>query len=672
MTAPSELSNPTRTRVGSPASARICDAVCAGFAVWTLCSHAVVASGGGLRALIALYAAVALAAGGAALWARRRGWRPSAGAADLPLDSAPPRAAALRRARWLGLALAGLTAIAALQSGSPVSLWWALVAVLLAAAVAFLVLEPPHRVAAQSYPALEIGLWSLAAMCAIYALVAHRPDIDDAFYINMAVAAVDRPELPLLASDTLHGRDDLPIHYPIYRLHSYELLNGAIALLTGIPAIRVFHWVAAAVAALFVPLCHAALFRLLTPRIWLWTTGVLVAVLVAAGETHRWYGNFAFVRIWQGKGIFLFVFLPLVYAYAIRFASRPSLRSWLLLAAAQIASLGCTSSALWVAPLGAWMAMACALRPSWRNGQRLLLGALASSYVLAAGLLVKGPMSSHAPTGARVYEAGEQLAAAFAIVLGSGPLYVVAIAAIFVAWACCRRGLAQRFAIALPLAALLIPLHPYLDGWVRAHVTGPLYWRAMWALPVPILIALVLVAPLQWNRREWRCRAGRAACALLTLGFALFVPSYSGFGTENQVRIGLPALKVESVPYRWAAILNEVAPRKRVVAPTSIGAWVPVFHDHAYPLTVRGYLQPNREAVGRIAYRDRLVMTHLMDGEIRHLDADAIFKRGLELYDVAAVCLKNTSHAETLRRILRNAGYHRRVQSLDYEIWVRI
>ena len=57
-----------------------------------------------------------------------------------------------------------------------------------------------------------------------------------------------------------------------------------------------------------------------------------VLVLVAAGETHRWYGNFSFVRMWQGKAIFLSVFMPLVYAYALRFAVRPNLRDWTMLA----------------------------------------------------------------------------------------------------------------------------------------------------------------------------------------------------------------------------------------------------------------------------------------------------------------------------------------------------
>ena len=107
-----------------------------------------VAAGGSLRTLVALYA-IALVAGGFGLRGiRRRG----------ALGPAPPPAG----------------------------------------------VEPPARGAG-----LEAGLWAIAALCALYALFAHRVDASDAFAVNLAVAAVDRPELPLLAVDTqvsLHGQ----------------------------------------------------------------------------------------------------------------------------------------------------------------------------------------------------------------------------------------------------------------------------------------------------------------------------------------------------------------------------------------------------------------------------------------------------------------------------------
>jgi hypothetical protein len=67
--------------------------------------------------------------------------------------------------------------------------------------------------------------------------------------VNLAVAAIDYPELPLVARDILHGRFDLPILLVSYRLHSHELANAAVAWLTGIDTIPVFHWGATAVGS---------------------------------------------------------------------------------------------------------------------------------------------------------------------------------------------------------------------------------------------------------------------------------------------------------------------------------------------------------------------------------------------------------------------------------------
>ena len=653
----------------TPLSVRICDAVCVAFALWTLCSHAVVAAGGTLRWLVLLYGVAASALAAGLVRAHR--------AARLPAESAPvaapptQRPLAVQRVQIAGLALGIAAAFAVVTVGSPILAWWTTASILLGAAVVFLVLEAPVFLPARRGRGLEIGLAILATLCVLYTLAAHRPDADDAFYINLAVGAIDRPDLPLLATDTLHGRDDLPIHIPVYRLHSYELLCGAIALLTGIPAIYVFHWIAASAAAALVPLSHAALFRLLLPRVWLAATTVLVIVLASVGETHRWYGNFAFVRMWQGKGVLLFVFLPLVCVQAIRFGRNPTTRGWLLLAAAQISALGCSANAIWAAPGAAVAALACVLRPRKDELRRFAIGATASLYVLAAGALLKRVMPTDGRVPQEIYESGGRLADAFSLTLGDSWLQAVGIGAISIAWACSRRGLAQRFAIAIPLFVTLVLLDPYTEGWVRANVTGPYYWRSLWLLPIPILITLVLIAPLQSRGVPWMRRAGVAATCVLTLAFASFVPSHPGFDARNGVRLSWPSLKVEDTPRRWARLLNDAAPRARVVAPPRISAWVPTFHDHAYPLMVRMYLDPNRHLVGEMAYRDRYVMTHFAAGEQRHPQAEAIFARGLELYDVEAVCLRNSDLAESARVILRESGYRRRAQGTDHEIWVR-
>ena len=84
--------------------------------------------------------------------------------------------------------------------------------------------------------------------------------------------------------------------------------------------VAIFHFFGAALGAAALPLAHAALLRWLVPRHWLAAVLALLVVLAAVGDAPHGYGNTALLSSWQGDAIALFVFLPLVYAFAIRFA----------------------------------------------------------------------------------------------------------------------------------------------------------------------------------------------------------------------------------------------------------------------------------------------------------------------------------------------------------------
>jgi hypothetical protein len=178
------------------------------------------------------------------------------------------------------------------------------------------------------------------------------------------------------------------------------------------------------------------------------------------------------------------------------------------------------------------------------------------------------------------------------------------------------------------------------------------------------------VAPLARPLASGRAAARVASLALIA-ALAILVPRYPGWSPRNEeARLGWPALKV-GPGYRFAAALNELAPRQRVVAPMSVSTWVPVSHDHAYPMSVRFYLRPQRERIGEQAYRDRIRMTRFAGGDDLRARAAAAFERGLELYGVQAACIRNGPSAGTARDILRRSGFVNRLQATDMEIWVR-
>ncbi|MFI5217442.1 MAG: DUF6077 domain-containing protein [Candidatus Limnocylindria bacterium] len=636
--------------------------------------------------MFAVAAAIAL---GSWAWLARRGRPPPAAAGPAPAPARAARPAWLRGLRLAGLALGVAGALRFGGPGDAVALWHWTVATLGAAALALLLLEVPHEEAPARGPRLELALLALALSAAAYALVAHRPDADDAFYVNLAVAAVDAPAEPLLAADTLHGVAGLPLHLPIYRVHSFELANAALSFLSGAPTIQVFHFGAAALAAFLVPIAHARLFRLLTPKHWLAAVATLVVVLAAAGETHRWYGNFGFVRIWQGKSLQLFVFTPLVYAYAMQFALRPGLARWGLLAAAQIAALGSSSAALWAAPAAGAIGLCSALPPSRRGLKLFAVGLLASGYVLGAGWIAKGWMDADAASqqpavsqqevrdkelaDLALDRPGVRLEQALGLVLGDSRLRRIALAGVLIAWAASSGALARRFALAAPLAVALVLLHPAASSWVVANVTGESYWRALWALPVPILMALSLVAPLEVAAAGRRRSPPRAAWALLLGAFALLAPGIRGPSSANGVRLAWPSLKVEPTAHAWAAELSaSVPPGSVVAAPGDVGVWLPTFHQRVHPLLVRDlYLAPYRAQLGDPSIQLRVWMTAIAGGERTGPDAGRLFRGGLERFQVRGVCLRVTPGVEATREALRAAGFRRSREDDEHEIWVR-
>lgn len=657
----------------APPSDRLCDTALVAFALWTVSSHAIVAAGRGLLALLALYTVVLAAA----LLLRVRlgalAALPDATGPAPPPDSSGPALATLRVATLV----AGTAAAVSFVAWADVALvWWSAVILLGVAAVAVcfsdaLCIAPP-----ESRRSSELLLWLLAAACAVLTLICHRPDADDAFYVNVAVTAVDTPGQALLSRDTMHGIAGLPLPYPVYRVHSYELLNGALAYLTGIPAIYSFHWLSAAFAALLVPLAHAKLFRILTPRRWLATVTTLVFILVAAGETHRWYGNFSFVRMWQGKSIFLFVFMPLVYAYALRFAVRPNLRDWAMLALAQIAAVGSSSSALWVAPVGAGMALCSAVRPSGRGLKTVVLGTLSSSYVLGAAWLARssleGSMGEWMSQPGQASNAAPMLQFALVTVLGDSRLLIFALVSLPVAWVVLPPGLGRRFAVVAPLAALLGVLNPYTAAWVTRNVVGPAYWRGMWALPVPILMALMLTSPLLLGGGSSRPAARCAAWLVLLAAFALLIPRYSGLSPENGVELSWPKLKVPDAAYRWAVAVNESVPeRSHVAVPSDIDPWIVTLHHHVFPLLVRTYVRTWGKALTREDLGERDAMRRFLDNPELVEATPELFRDGLDRFQVRAVCMVNSPRAGAARTILKQDGFRPTLRRDDYELWVR-
>jgi hypothetical protein len=673
----------------APPSECVPDAVCAAFALWTLCAHAVILAGGNLHHLLA---AAGTSAGAAVLlFARLRRRFPPRPAAELCETNADPALAP--GFRFAGFAL-GVSALAAYaMTRDVVVMWWSAVA-LLAAAGAVVLRTPP----AQPRPDPpsrrgEAFLWSFGIACALFTLLVHRFDIDDAFYVNIAVAAADDPSRALYSVDTLLGIPGLPVHNPAQKVLTLELLNGAISRLTGLPALVCLHVVSAGFAALLIPLCQARFYRQLLPGSHAWIAAVLATtvVLLVAGDTHRSFGNYAFVRIWQGKAIFLTIALPLIYAYAIRFSASGAPGDWLRLFAVQVASVGLTATAIWAAPLAGGLALASRFRTDARGVTAFARGIGACLYPVAVGLAMRGSVSQVVKVAAESGAPGSWLSDSLAKILGTHYFELAALAAIFLLFACARSDAVRRFAIFVPLGALLTVANPYLEEWVRSSITGPSHWRVLWAIPFPMLLGLLIATPLSGEATGWARSLRVAAVALLLLAFALCVPRSTPLSrpgakisipplpwTErgrfpHYVRFGAPGVKVDPVAHRFAALLaNAVPGDAHVVAPEGVSLWLGTLHHAPSPVSDRFlYMKARRRLLGNGEVRQRNTLTRFAAYPLLQPGGIRTFANGLRTYAIRAILIRPSAGDGALRQMLRAEGFRLRDRSTVLDLWVR-
>ncbi len=530
----------------------------------------------------------------------------------------------------------------------------------------------------------EALLWALGLTCAWLTLTSQRPDSDDAFYVNMAVSVVDFPHQALLSRDTIHGLN-LPLRVPAYRASSIELLAGLLSYLSGLRTIYVAHLVLPAIAGLLTPLALARLLRLLEPRRWLFALLGALLYLVFDSSVHGSFGNFSFVRLFQGKAIFITTLAPLIMAHGIRFGLAPSRKTFAMLAATQIAALGSTVTAFWAAPVLAGLSVLCALAPRLSALRTLLLSALSSSYLLALGLYFEWTSQRSAPVTAAVSAAtaragaaaagtaaagahshalapGELLEQGYAMVLGADRPLLAALAIVLCTWPLCRTPLARRFAVVFPLGFFALFGNPHLTHTVAMLTTPSIYWRVLWLLPLPVLFGLATSCLLQPGRGPQGLRL-----TLFGLVLCLFFVRVSPRTIFADDGFDWPRPKVDREAYRVAqALIAHLPPHRQVLAPLEVSVVLPMLNGYDYPLFVKpAYLPTGRRERSR-----RRLLTRL----IAYPDLSAFAERWLisclRLYHIEGVVAPVQGPSNrSLARALHAAGYRRVALSEGNAIW---
>jgi len=547
--------------------------------------------------------------------------------------------------------------------------WWGAVITLGAAWISSMDADPIsiRRQALVSRRELLVVV-GVAAVAAFVTLVANRPDADDAFYQSIPATLLRLPAQPVLLHDTIYRVASLPIQLPVYRMHSYEVLIGVIARITGIRAAVIAYLFLPPLFAMLSVIAWAQLLRLLAPKRWAMTLVVLLLCVLMLGEAHHGYGNFAFVRMFQGKAILATFIVPCIISLAIDYSRDGTAQSWIALFAAQTTAIGITSTGLFVAPAAAGLALLGAWSPNAITTRRFVVGIFASSYlfVVAAAL-------------ASITHGGESFVTANAmppmlpwLIQTFGPWSTtLLLTTLLASWAFAEAREQSRVLLASALWFLLAVLNPYTYEFVADHFTGTsTYWRLFWALPAPFMLA-ILLGNLAHRAAQAKPRAlAFAMCLVLVAGCFVFFQHAGSLRKDNSVSLGMPGLKVPSVEYSLAMNLAATTPEgAMILAPDAVATWLPTFAVHPQLLASRGmYLIPT---FGNAEGGRRLSLQSYVAGSQRLANAPAQLADALERDALATIVVTHSAPwQEEIARILSGRGW-RCVARGPYDVWTR-
>jgi hypothetical protein len=433
-------------------------------------------------------------------------------------------------------------------------------------------------------PDSMIDIAGVVGLCALAVLITagtNRPDPDDAYFRNVATAAIEFPGLVPQTIDAIHRGGLPPVEQMLHLPETYGLLVGVLSSATGLPVSLLYYVILPPLWAVLATLANWLVLRHLLPgpRAALWGTALFVFLLVFWGDSHRSFGNFGFVRLYQSKGIYVSVVLPLIVLAALRFRERPHAVTWLTLALSQIAAVGLTVNGVVVAPLAAGLALVAAPRFDRESIRTMLTGVAASlpMVVVIAGLVVQMlPYLNATDIAPAMRDYGP---------IGSERAPLVLLALTLLPLLAAQARLAHATWITWYVWLVVIVIFAPPASILASRILGPVYsWRLFWAVPVPLLLSLAGgAAAATIGLRGWRIAAPAVAwCSAFVLAGQSAV-SRNTFALAN---IRRP--KVERERYAVAESTLVLA-RKDAPAllPERVAIYVPHFADTPPMIGVR-------------------------------------------------------------------------------------
>ena len=522
-------------------------------------------------------------------------------------------------------------------------------------------------------PISRVGKGWIAVLCigaALLTLAVSRSDLDDAYYVAVAAFTASHPRAPLLGMDPMFGERGWPLLFPSYRFSAYEPLAGAIAHALNVPAMDIMYRLLPPLGAMVVVGAIFFCVRETLPKQWISAGTAVIVLMLLLGEEHRGPANFGFVRLFQGKALFLWIMVPTIFGLSFRYASRRG-RSFdlFLLVCAQVASIGLSNYAVLGAPLAGAVAAISAAPPFCRALIRRWL-ALSATTLVALPYLAFVAIRSHDASALRNLPL-ESPTAVWSGVFGPHQQYLVAFLLLLAPFVANTAVLRWRLAVP-PLILFVVLLNPLLAPWIARYITTPeVYWRITWAFPALAYLGIAIVLIFERARQSHRLISHASIAVTATLLLAVMASSGCTLRPSNQVEWQFASRKLEPTDAHVADALLDVAGKGRILADDPISGILAMHEMHPPLVNVRAmYLAIMAPSMSRDEYDDRVQLTRFAAGN--PLPATTNLEAELDRLDVDALAIRtDAANYNAARTALAMAGFHLATKSGAYTIWTK-
>ncbi|MCP3932314.1 MAG: hypothetical protein GY705_24850 [Bacteroidetes bacterium] len=366
------------------------------------------------------------------------------------------------------------------------------------------------------YALIFIILCGVVVTCV--SIFSKRYDADDSFYLSIVVQALESPQLPTLLYESLNGLTDtiMPIKR---RVCTYELLVAAFASISSLNHLTVYYVVFPIISAWMFVWLFAFMFKrlLITNKAVIVALIGLIVILLTWGDAHRTYGNFSFVRFFQGKSLLIQIFIPAAAFCAIQYIKSRYCLYLYLLGFVLVGASGVSVNGILLAPFTVLFVVLGAIFTSPKKNctlQNIFGFFIVLSYPLLVALVVKLN-----PGGEYIrYFGGDGFPDRFqesykvlGTVLGhmSAPHHFTYRTVVIIAGMITlplllplknHKKLFLGFTIAI-VFVVFFPNYPF-QKFLAEHASRNMMWRITWAVPFAFLAATCIGAIINSPKRK--------------------------------------------------------------------------------------------------------------------------------------------------------------------------